>query len=216
MCTPLSLPHPSAHHPTWPRSPVPPLWPGVHGLAVRRLLRHSLARLGHRALDAHLQLAGVLLVLWAAAGVRSVLGRTPPSRAPAWPLLCPTVACGPPHNPRGADSLRPARVTRLEAGGPHPRLGASSGPQASRREWTAAVRGETATHRPLQRGGGTALRSSGRWGAAACPCVRVCVRVPGPTWLSSVVIGPAPHWLCDSRQATHAPCATHGYFGKWD
>lgn len=70
--------------PTCCQSPVPFLWPGVRGLAVRRMLWQGLAPLGHRALDAHLQLAGVLLVLREAAG-----GEGGPPWEDASPPWCP-------------------------------------------------------------------------------------------------------------------------------
>lgn len=62
---------PPPRHRTCPWSPVPPLQPGVRGLAVRRVLGQRLTPLGRWACDAHLQLAGVLLVLWAVGKVRA-------------------------------------------------------------------------------------------------------------------------------------------------
>lgn len=154
--------------PTCCQSPVPFLWPGVRGLAVRRMLWQGLAPLGHRALDAHLQLAGVLLVLREAAG-----GEGGATLGGCFPTLVPA-----PSSPsRGTPMEQTAETCLwLRAGGPQ----AHQRPQGSRRPSSGAP--------PPRAGGGvagsSALRSCGGWeqslSSSRCAGTCVCVRAHQP------------------------------------
>lgn len=191
------------HH-TCSWSSVTPLQSGVRGLAVRNMLRQCLAPPGHRALDTHLQLAGVLLMLWAVGGVRGVatLGGHPHQEQLAgdWPNLPPSLGGG------------------WSSGPPTLQEGARAYLGWERAEWTAVITaGDLPPCHPT-REGRTGPRAQGQllrgcWDGSgglseqvvsACACMCACWYMLGLHLAelcgchSQAHTGLAPHWLCHS------------------
>lgn len=118
VCTSPPGPHHDADL-TCSRPPVPPLRPGGRGLTARGVLGRGLDLPRRQAPGAHLQLAGVLLMLRAARGGEGRAGSgAPPGQLPlsgsreGWDW--PHAPRGLLHSPHGGD------IPRLEAGGvPH-------------------------------------------------------------------------------------------------